>query len=230
MVLLFFLLGYFIIKKEAYFLLSGFSAKSAEDQQILIQNGYPQVAGRAMINSSYILLGGLGLYLFRIPYMMELSWLVMIIYLFAHLLYICKLDTTQSSKRNLIILIITIVSTFGILGGVFYIGIQPNEVSISDNRLDISGFYGVEWPLEKITNVELVDTIPNIQVRTNGFALANRLKGHFRIEGLGKGRLYLFCDRPPFIYIEKGEEYLFINSRDISETKLWYEEMMDELN
>ncbi|WP_169824141.1 hypothetical protein [Anaerobacillus alkalidiazotrophicus] len=53
---------------------------------------------------------------------------------------------------------------------VSYIGIQPNEVSISDNRLYISGFYGVKWPLDEITKVELVDTIPNIQVRTNGFA------------------------------------------------------------
>ncbi len=203
MVLLFFLLGHLIVKKEAYFLLSGFSAKSEEDQQILIQNGYPQATGRALINSGFILLGGLGLYLFRIQYMVELSWLVMIIYLFVHLLYIGKLDTTQNRRRNSIILKITIVFTFGILGWTSYIGIQPNELSISDNRLHISGSYGVEWPLDEITNIELADTIPNVQMRTNGFALANRLKGHFRLEGLGKGKLFLFQNHPPFIYMKK---------------------------
>ncbi|WP_216829783.1 DUF3784 domain-containing protein [Alkalihalobacterium elongatum] len=227
MVLMFFLLGYLIVKKEVYFLLSGFSSKSEEEQKILIKNGYPQAAGRALINSGFILVGGLGLYLLKIPYMIELSWLVMIIYIFTHLLYIGKLDTTKSSKRNSIILILTIVFTFGILGVVTYIGIQPNHLSTSDTQLQISGFYGVDWPLDKITNVELVDTIPNVQVRTNGFAFANRLKGHFRLEELGKGRLLLYRNHPPFIYIEKGEDYLFINSRDINETRLWYEEMMD---
>ncbi|MFV8829799.1 DUF3784 domain-containing protein [Alkalihalobacterium sp. APHAB7] len=230
MILLFFLLGYLIVKREAYFLLSGFSAKSKEDQQILIQNGYPQAAGRALINSGFILLGGLALYLMRIPYMVEFSWLIMIIYLFTRLLYIGKLDTTKNKKRNSIILIITIVFTFGVLGGVAYIGIQPNEVTISDDRLHVSGFYGVEWPLDEITNVELVDTIPNVQVRTNGFSFANRLKGHFRLEGLGGGRLYLYRNHPPFIFVEKGEDYLFINSRDSQETKLWYGKMMEQLN
>lgn len=85
-------------------------------------------------------------------------------------IYIGKLDTTKISRRNSLVLKITIVLSFGILGLVSYIGIQPNEVSISDNRLYISGFYGVKWPLDEITKVELVDTIPNIQVRTNGFA------------------------------------------------------------
>lgn len=230
MILLFFLLGYLIVKKEAYFLLSGFSAKTKEDQQILIQNGYPQAAGKALINSGFILLGGLGLYLLRIPYMIEFSWLIMITFLFVRLLSIGKLDTTKSRKRNSIILIITIVFTFGVLGGAAFIGMQPNELTISDDRLHVSGFYGVEWPLDEITNVELVDTIANVQVRTNGFSFANRLKGHFRLEGLGKGRLYLYRNQPPFIYIEKGEDYLFINSRDRHETIFWYEKLMEQFN
>ncbi|MDT8860811.1 DUF3784 domain-containing protein [Alkalihalobacillus sp. MEB130] len=230
MFLLLFLLGYLIVKKQAYFLLSGFSAKTEEDQQILIKNGYPQAAGRVLMNSSFILLVGLGLSLFEIPYMIELSWLVMIIYLFVHLLYIGKLDNTKHRKRNSLILKMTIVFTFGILGWASYMGLQPNELSISDNRLQISGFYGVEWPLDEITNIELVDTIPKIQVRTNGFSFANRLKGHFRLEELGKGRLFIYRNSPHFIYIEKGDDYIFINSSDSHETKLWYEEMMNQFN
>ena len=43
--LLFFILGWAIRKKEAYWLISGFNNRSADEKQQLIDNAYPQKMG-----------------------------------------------------------------------------------------------------------------------------------------------------------------------------------------
>ena len=146
----------------------------------------------------------------------------MTIYLFAYLLYISKLDSKRTRKRNVIILLVTIVFTFGLIGVSFYVGFSSNELTVSDQQLHISGLYGVDWPLEEVTNVEIVEHLPNIQLRTNGFAYGERLKGRFRLEGFGNGRLFLYRDNPPFLFIQKGEDYLFNNSKDGKMTLQWF--------
>lgn len=222
---MFLLFGYLILKKEAYGLISGFAMKSEEEQQELIKNGYPQASGKGLVHSGFILLGGLVLHFFNVSNAIIISWVVMTIYLFAYLLYISKLDLERTRKRNVIILLVTIVFTIGIISFAFYVGASENELTIKDQQLQISGTYGVEWPLEEITSVELVEELPKVQMRTNGYAFNDRLKGRFRLEGLGNGRLFLFLDNQPFIYIEKSEDYLFINSKDIAVTFQWFEDL-----
>ncbi len=225
---LFLLFGYLIIKKEYYSLISGFESKSEEDKKILIENGYPQAMGRVMIYSSIILFIGLILFLFGIPYMIEISLLVMVVYLFAAMFYYSKLDTTTSRKRNRMMLIFTIVFTVIIIAGSTYVGFQENDVTITADEVQISGMYGVDWKLAELTNVELVEILPDIQVRTNGFAFANRLKGKFRLDELGNGRLFIYTNHSPFLYIEKGEDFLFINAKDPEKTKQWYDQLTNK--
>nr|MBA5586635.1 DUF3784 domain-containing protein [Anaerobacillus isosaccharinicus] len=225
MVGMFFLFGYLILKKEAYGLISGFAMKSEEEQQELIKNGYPQASGRGLVHSGFILLGGLVLHFINVSNAILFSWVVMTIYLFAYLFYISKLDLERTRKRNVIILFVTMVFTIGVIGAAISVGGSANELTIKENELQVSGTYGVEWPLEELTSFELVDKLPKVQMRTNGYALNERLKGRFRLEGLGNGRLFLYRDNPPFIYIQKGEEYLFINSKEKALTIQWFEEL-----
>ncbi len=218
-----FLFGYLILKKEQYELISGFAMKSEEEQQELIKKGYPQAQAKGLICAGYILLAGLLLELMNVRNAILISLLVMTVFLFAYLLYITKLDVERTRKRNVIILIVTMVFTFAIVGGVVYVGAGANELTVSDEYLHISGGYGVDWPLEEVTNVELVEQLPKIQMRMNGYSLGQRLKGRFRLEELGNGRLFLYRDHPPFVFIEKGEDFLFSNSKDEAVTIQWYE-------
>lgn len=223
MIGMFFLFGYLIKVKKMYGLLSGFSMKPEEEQQELIKRGYPQANAKGMTNSGYILLLGLVLELVKVPNAVMISWLVMTIYLFAYLLYISKLDLDRTRKRNVIILVITIIFTTGIIGAAMYTGMSKNELSIVGDELQISGSYGVEWNISEITNVELVEQLPKVQMRTNGYSLGDRLKGRFRLDGLGNGRLFLYLDKPPLIFIEKGDDYIFINSKDETQTQQWFD-------
>lgn len=226
---MFFLFGYLILKKDMYDLISGFATKTEEEQQELIDKGYPQANAKGLIYSGWILVIGLLLQFIGVPHAILISLGVMTVFLFAYMLYINKLDVARVRKRNFIILLGTIIFTFGIIGFVVWIGTQPNHLTISETDLHVSGNYGVDWPLDEITNVELMEDLPKIQMRTNGFAAGERLKGRFRLEDLGNGRLFIYRNNPPFIFIEKGEDYLIINSRDIEQTEQWYKEVQDAL-
>ncbi|MBU9711602.1 DUF3784 domain-containing protein [Evansella tamaricis] len=221
--------GYLIKKKQYYDLISGFSMKSKEEQEEMIRNGYPEAVGNVMLNSGYIIGAGVILFLFNVPFAFEASLGIMMIYMFTHLLLISKLDAKRVRKRNTIILAVTAVFTVGIIGAVFYIGAQPNELTVEGRELHISGVYGLSWELDDITKVELVKNVPEIQMRSNGFSHGQRAKGKFRLDELGNGTLFLYRDTPPFLYIERGEDYLFINSRDAAETLIWYERVIEAM-
>ena len=226
---LFVSMGYFISRKKVYWLLSGFNLKSKEEQEELIKNGYPQAAAKGITYSGYILLGGILFYFLRLPYAVELSWGIMMIYLFGHLLYISKLDAEKSRKANKMILIVTIILTVSIMGGVFFLGAQANHLTVKENTMTISGSYGVEWSLDEITQLELVDELPKILLRTNGYSTAARAKGKFRLEDLGSGLLFIHRHNPPYIFVKRGDDYLFINSSDSEETMKWYHELKTAL-
>lgn len=222
--------SYAILKHQYYDLISGFSMKSEEEKQEMINNGYPQSVGKVLRNSSYILIAGLLLFLFNLPFSFEGSLAVMMVYMFAHLLAISKLDAKRVRRRNTIILIVTALFTLVIIGGIFYIGEQPNDLSVVGNEVQVSGVYGLEWKLEEIVNVELVDELPPILIRSNGFAHGQRAKGRFRMEELGNGTLYIYRNYPPYLFVE-GEDgdYFFINSKEPGKTEEWYAELKANL-
>lgn len=73
--------------------------------------------------------------------------------------------------------------------------------------------YTVE--LEDITGVELLETLPENMIRTNGTGMENLLKGRFKSAGIGSMKVCLDPNCPPFLLIaaEDGQHYLF-GSRD----------------
>lgn len=226
---MFLLFGYLIVKKEYYGLLSGFAMKSDEEQQELIKRGYPQAAGKGLTYSGYILVMGLILQLVNVPHAIMLSWVVMLLYLFGYLFYISKYDIEKTKKRNLYILAATMIFTFGIIFWGIYVGVSSNELIVKNDQVHITGMYGVEWPLDEITSVSIVHELPRIQMRTNGFAYGDRLKGNFRIEGLGTGKLYLYRNHLPYVFIQRGEDYVFINSKDKTTTLQWFDDLNESI-
>ncbi len=220
---LFFLFAYLITKKKYYGLISGFSTKSEEEQAELINNGYPQAVGQIMMNSAWILLVGLLLLLVGIDAAILWSYIVLMVYMIGHMLRISKLDAKRVRKRNFFIMLSIAVITLGGVGILFYFGEQANQLTVTEEEVVVSGMYGLSWPLAEITNVELVTEIPRIRARTNGFSTGQRAKGKYRLDELGNGTLFLYRDHPPFLIVQKGEDYFIINSKNESETIAWYD-------
>ncbi|RNA70199.1 DUF3784 domain-containing protein [Alteribacter keqinensis] len=218
--------AYFIYKKGVYMLLSGFNTKPEEEQQRLIENGYPQAVGKAMMNSSYILLAGAVLAFFVEPdFAVVVSWLVWMLYLFIRLITLSKLDNSKTKKRNLSILIGAMVFSIILVAVVFLEGEREPRFTVSDQSVAVSGRHGVEWSLEEITDIDLVGEVPEIRSKMNGYSFMERRRGHFSIEGLGRGRLFVHTGTPPFLYLERDDDFLFVNSKDPAKTEQWFQQV-----
>lgn len=106
-----------------------------------------------------------------------------------------------------------------------YASISPS-IKIDHEKISISGLYGESIPLKNINNIELLDSIPNINLRTNGFTLANIRKGYFLVENMGLVKIFMQSKNQPFIKIKTNNSGYIINTQKASETIDIYKEMV----
>lgn len=142
-----------------------------------------------------------------------------------------KYDKNKQSKlkQRAIIVFLSILNLIIILG--IYGSTRQSEVIFSGNDIEFTGSYSVTIQSSELKNTELLDSIPDIIARTNGFALGNFMKGHFKLKEIGRCRLFLKLPNPPFLFIElnNGRKILF-NSTDSEYTKSVYEEISKKID
>ncbi|MDV2581377.1 DUF3784 domain-containing protein [Alkalibacillus haloalkaliphilus] len=216
-------LTFLMYKYKDYTLISGFSNRSKEEQEQLIKNGYPQAVKRLLLNTFLILLLTFVVSLFRVPFSMEVGFSFLLLYVLIGMVWIQRYELQAKRKRGYWITGSVAAVTFVAVIGLTVWAFMPNELTIENDELKISGLYGVEWPTTDIEEVELLDEMPPILVRTNGFALQNLSKGHFRVEDYGSARLFLREDHRPVLYVATEDDQLFINHPDESQVQQWYE-------
>jgi len=113
----------------------------------------------------------------------------------------------RGKKFSLIFNIILVL----FVGVLLFFSMRPVQVSLTDEGLQIHGMYGQTIAWEEITKIEVADTLPTIQLRTNGSAIGSRLHGHFRTAEYGSVKLFVDKSQPPFIYITTEKQLVIIN-------------------
>jgi hypothetical protein len=86
-------------------------------------------------------------------------------------------------------------------------------------------FYGASFAATDITSVSLETRLPRVLLKTNGFGGAGTLRGHFRLEELGDGRLYVEQGYAPFVLVRLREGYVVVNFREPEKTQALYQQM-----
>jgi hypothetical protein len=102
---------------------------------------------------------------------------------------------------------------------------QPSVIKATPQQIHVSGMYGITQPMENIQEVKLLDNIPPVQYKSNGFGLGNVRKGKFHLKDWGEGRLFLHSDTPPFIYLKTTDSYMLINYKDSGQTNEVYQQL-----
>jgi len=118
----------------------------------------------------------------------------------------------NSSKVVMAIIVVLLLALFGFIGSMIFKEIQPISISLEQDRLTIAGSYGQSVPFADIQEIQLVETLPEIQRRTNGSATGYVLRGHFLMSEVGPVMLYLDREKPPFIYIETVNQKIYLSS------------------
>ena len=110
------------------------------------------------------------------------------------------------------------------VGGLFWSQLRPARVAVAPAGFMVDTlFYGDSFAAADITAVSLETQLPRILLRTNGFAGAGTLRGHFRVEGLGDGRLYVEEGFAPYILVRLRQGFVVVNFREPERTRALYE-------
>lgn len=89
------------------------------------------------------------------------------------------------------------------------------KVEFGEETITFTGLYGQEIRYDDISELMITDTLPAISLRTNGFALGNILKGHFRTNNSGSCILLVNTDYSPYLYIGLNDgKKIYLNSKD----------------
>lgn len=228
-VLIFLLIGWAILKKEAYGLISNFRSRPESEQEELIKNGYTQKTGKMLLVTGLVLLALLPILFTSFPYALELHIGVMVVMLLGGFIYISKFDLPSKRKRSYIISILIAVITCGTLAVVFFLGFQEPKIIFDENSFAINGVYGDEWTYSEIKHLELADEMPEVTLRTNGYGTQSVSKGYFRVKDVGKSLLFIYKGNSPYLFIETENDKIFINSKSAEQTKDWYIQLEEQV-
>ena len=112
------------------------------------------------------------------------------------------------------------------VGALFWFQVQPPTVTVRPDGLEVeSPFYGKVFPASDITGISLLPTLPRVLLKTNGFGGGASLRGHFRVEGLGDGRLYVEKGFAPYVLVRLREGFVVVNFREPEKTRALFDEL-----
>lgn len=118
---------------------------------------------------------------------------------------------------------ITVVALVAVLA-VVLISTRPLIVEVGEDALVIKGMYGTTIRYDAMEAVEWLDTLPNIEMRTNGAAIGPYLKGHFKLEALGSAKLFVNKKYEGYILIRTQDQVILFNM-DLESLRGIYEQL-----
>jgi hypothetical protein len=130
--------------------------------------------------------------------------------------------------KTMVLVVAAVVLAMALLIGVtFHLEMIPPRAIVSPRGFQVeSVFYGQEYPWSDVTDIGLEPRLPRILARTNGFAAAGLLRGHFRVQGLGAGKLFVNLGTPPFVLVRLREGFVVVNLETAEKTRELYEELI----
>lgn len=121
-------------------------------------------------------------------------------------------------------IIIGVCAGAGAIGALMKAQMREPRVEVTPDTFVVrSLFYGDVFSMADVTSVSLEANLPTIRARTNGFALGSTLRGNFAMDELGRGKLFIERDRPPFVVVRMKRGYVIVNNADAADTRAIYE-------
>ena len=224
--LLFVGIGLIVTENNAKYLLSGYNTMSEEDQKKVDIKAYiPNFRKfHLFLGASLFLLGAAFTYLISEVaggIFLTIYPLIAYIYFFITGRKHWKAVSFKGNKTALIILVGSLLFVLGLMGR----GIKENTLRLESDTVVFNGSYGETLSSSDIQSIELVDQLPQITFKTNGFGLGSVRKGYFRTKEKEVVKLILNGDQKPIILITKTDgKKIYYSSRSTSN-----EDIVDEI-
>lgn len=217
-------ISFIVTEKNAQYLLSGYNTMSKEEKANV---DFPALV--KFFKKFHLILGISMVVICSIIYQfIDKDWSYLLLAIFPIVAYIFLISQTQKfdhnpkSKKKSIWGIILMLATLLFVGYLFFDGNLENKIIIENNELKITESYGETIPFSEIQSIHLVDEIPPITIKTNGFALSEVKKGYFKTETGEKVKLILNAMHSPYILITKKDgKKIYFSTKKGSNTELF---------
>lgn len=222
-------LGVAIGKFKCYDLISGYNSASKEAKKnINIDKMAKHIAIMCYIMGTAFIIMPILNEVIGLSY--GILMIIIIIFLFSYIIYIQKFNHNKNSKRNTIIMTILFIIT-GIFMAVSLIyGMASCKVTFSEEDIKISGQYGITINKEDIISCTLIDDMPKIVAKNNGFNDgAGNNKGSFTLDKGEKASLYMQSNKGPFVRLVLKDKNIYINYWNQADTEELYNEFMNNI-
>ena len=104
---------------------------------------------------------------------------------------------------------------------------QETSINTNQNGLIIEGTYGLTISFSTMTQLDTVSSLPQISIRTNGYALGKTKIGNFRLADGQDVKLYVKNGFPPYILIHsRDNKPIYINFENSKRTIDLYNDLI----
>ena len=132
----------------------------------------------------------------------------------------------SQARRNLVAIASFLAVLVAAIGSLGYLEEQSPVVRLEGGHLTVASFfYSADISLHEITQVSLEDRLPRIRLRTNGYGAGRTLRGNFRLDELGDGKLFIEAGQPPYVLVRTPSSYLIFNLDSEAQTRAAFEEL-----
>jgi len=137
----------------------------------------------------------------------EVTGVFLVVYILLAYIYFAYKSNKLAKGLNVVEAKIIIAITFIALAffiGTLFNGYKENQITIKNNRVVISGMYGEEISFSEIDTIMIIESIPKIKLRSDGFSLGSVNKGYYLTQSNETIKLLLNSENKPYLLIIKN--------------------------
>ena len=219
---IFFSVGFIVTKNNARYILSGYNTMPEAKRAAVDLDGYLKFFKRFHII--------LGISLFVGTILISLinnNWASMFMTLYPLIAYMYmiiagnKYNSDKGQKTTsyviggaaLLVAAFVVISQFSDYG--------TSELLLKDNALEIKGSFGVTLTKQEILGQKLVNELPEISYKSNGFAAGDYAKGSFKLKNGKEVKLYVNKKVSPFILLNTAKGDIYYNTDEEDNAELY---------
>ena len=221
-----FMIGMGFLVKSAPNLIAGYNTMPQDKKKNVDVEGLSTYMRNSLIIIGLSIIAGY--YLFKwIGFTVIANSMILIVTLIGVTIMVIKAQrfdhNKYKSKKTRVTYFILGVVLACVIGLITY-GCIPSRAILNDDTIRFTGMYGFEMIVSDIDHIELVDKIPAVNIRTNGYSFGAIHKGTFKLEKLGKCRLLIHSNKSPYLMIsKKNGDKIIVNYKDKTETERIYD-------
>jgi len=194
---LYFVIGFLVTKNNAKYLLAGYNSMTAEQRQNFNLDTYiPFFRNLNIFLGLTHLFVRLGLF-----FLVGETYSGIFLGIYPILAYIWFIWKTNSNNKYLGVSILILSLVFVVI--LFLAGLKENKWIETDDEIRITGIYGETIPKSEILELTSVQELPEIKMKTNGYATGKIRKGYFKTKQGEVIKLILNSEQGPYILISK---------------------------